>query len=263
MLIWQTARSTSGLLTVRSERQLDSPLAFLLTTAMVGLVRRRCQRPALLNQPSPLPLGAPASMPKGRLEQGVRPASLAMPQQRRGLGCRRVVDPKQPAGNPAIAFALLEQPQRALDLEVTCRRRSLHVNLSWLGVHLANAPDVVRLQEWSAMWPRQRGSHALPRRHDRSHLWPSAAPSRTSMPQHYSSSDDTHAMVARVAPAILELLGDGLPRSRHEVVAALALQHAKDEVVRTLMRLAVTGRLAEDKHKYRLGPPPQTCGSSG
>jgi hypothetical protein len=75
------------------------------------------------------------------------------------------------------------------------------------------------------------------------------------VPQHYSSSDDTHAMVARVAPAILELLGDDLPRSRHEIVAALAGQYAKDEVVRTLMRLAVTGRLVETERKYRLAPP--------
>jgi len=75
------------------------------------------------------------------------------------------------------------------------------------------------------------------------------------MPQHYSSSADTHAMVARVAPAILKLLGDGLPRSRHDIVAALASQHPKDEVVRTLMRLAVTGQLVETERKYRLAPP--------
>jgi hypothetical protein len=64
-------------------------------------------------------------------------------------------------------------------------------------------------------------------------------------------------MVARVAPAILALLGDGLPRSRREIVAALALRHARDEVVRTLMRLAVTGRLAEDKRKYTLALSPE------
>ena len=75
------------------------------------------------------------------------------------------------------------------------------------------------------------------------------------MPQHYSSSDETHAMVARVAPVILELLGDGLPRSRHDIVAALALRHTKDEVVRTLMRLAVTGQLIEAERKYRLVLP--------
>ena len=74
------------------------------------------------------------------------------------------------------------------------------------------------------------------------------------MPQRYASSDETHAMVARVAPAVLELLGDGLPKSRHEIVEALAPRHAKDEVARTLMRLAVTGRLVEAKGKYRLAP---------
>jgi len=77
------------------------------------------------------------------------------------------------------------------------------------------------------------------------------------MPPSYSSSDDTHAMVARIAPVILELLGDGLPRSRHDIVDALAPRHAKDEVVRTLMRLAVTGRLAETERTYCLAPPPE------
>ena len=77
------------------------------------------------------------------------------------------------------------------------------------------------------------------------------------MPQRYSSSDDTHAMVARVAPVILDLLGDGLPRSRHDIVNALAEQHARDEVVRTLMRLAVTGQLVEAERKYRLAPLPE------
>ena len=43
-------------------------------------------------------------------------------------------------------------------------------------------------------------------------------------------------MVARVAPAVLELLGDGVPRSRRAIVAALVDQHPKDEVKRTLMR---------------------------
>jgi hypothetical protein len=77
------------------------------------------------------------------------------------------------------------------------------------------------------------------------------------MPDRYASSDETHAMVARVAPVILELLGDRLPRSRHDIVAALAPRHARDEVVRTLMRLAVTGQLVEAERKYRLAPPPE------
>jgi len=75
------------------------------------------------------------------------------------------------------------------------------------------------------------------------------------MPDHFSSSADTHAMVARVAPAILELLGNGLPRSRPDIVDALAGQHTRDEVVRTLMRLVVTGRLVETERKYRLAAP--------
>ena len=82
------------------------------------------------------------------------------------------------------------------------------------------------------------------------------------MPQRYASSDETHAMVARIAPAVLALFGDGLPRSRREIVEALAPRHAKDEVARTLMRLAVTGRLVESERTYRLAPPPQTSGSS-
>ena len=78
------------------------------------------------------------------------------------------------------------------------------------------------------------------------------------MPPRYTSSDDTHAMVARIAPAILKLLSDGLPRSRHEIVEALApQQHAKDDVKRTIMRLSVTGRLIETKHKYSLTPLPK------
>jgi hypothetical protein len=61
-------------------------------------------------------------------------------------------------------------------------------------------------------------------------------------------------MVARTAPAILELLGDGAPRSKAAIITALADQHPKEDVVRTLMRLAVTGQLIESERKYSLGP---------
>ena len=74
------------------------------------------------------------------------------------------------------------------------------------------------------------------------------------MPTRYTSSADTHAMVARIAPSILELLGDGIPRSRRAFVAALADRHAKEEVVRTLMRLAVTGQILAVDSKYTLPP---------
>jgi hypothetical protein len=72
------------------------------------------------------------------------------------------------------------------------------------------------------------------------------------MPKPYPSSADTEAMVERLAPAILELLGDGVPRSRRAIAVALAERHPRDEVRRTLMRLAVTDRLAEQGGKYTL-----------
>ena len=74
------------------------------------------------------------------------------------------------------------------------------------------------------------------------------------MPKRYPSSADTDAMVARVAPAILALLADGVPRSRRAIAAELADRHPKDEVQRTLMRLAVTDRVVEVDRRYALAP---------
>jgi hypothetical protein len=65
-------------------------------------------------------------------------------------------------------------------------------------------------------------------------------------------------MMARTALAVLELLGDGTPRPKSAVVTALADRHSNEDVVRTLMRLAVTGQLSEREGKYRLGPVPET-----
>jgi hypothetical protein len=59
-------------------------------------------------------------------------------------------------------------------------------------------------------------------------------------------------MVARTAPAVLELLQDGSPRPRSVIITALADRHPKEDVVRTLMRLAVTGQLVERNGKYSL-----------
>ena len=72
------------------------------------------------------------------------------------------------------------------------------------------------------------------------------------MPKPLPSSASTDAMVARVAPAVLALLGDGVPRSRRAIVAALLDRHPRDEVKRTLMRLAVTDRVVETNGKYAL-----------
>jgi hypothetical protein len=58
-----------------------------------------------------------------------------------------------------------------------------------------------------------------------------------------------------VTPDLVRLLQDGVPRSRAAIVAAtaaLADRHPKDEVKRTLMRLAVTDRLAEQGSKFTL-----------
>jgi hypothetical protein len=79
---------------------------------------------------------------------------------------------------------------------------------------------------------------------------------RIRMPtRRHGSSADTHAMVAEVSPAILALLADGVPRSRHAILAALAGRHPRDDVRRTLMRLAVTEQLVETGGKYTLPPP--------
>ena len=74
------------------------------------------------------------------------------------------------------------------------------------------------------------------------------------MPTRYTSSADTHALVARIAPSILELLEDGIPRSRRAFVAALADRYPKEEVELTLMRLAITGHILAAGGKYTLSP---------
>ena len=66
------------------------------------------------------------------------------------------------------------------------------------------------------------------------------------------SSADFDAVIARVTPDILALLGDGMPRSRGTILTALADRHPKDDVRRTLLRLAVTEQLVETGGKYAL-----------
>ena len=75
-------------------------------------------------------------------------------------------------------------------------------------------------------------------------------------PSRHAGSAEIAAVVARTAPAVLELLGRGGPRSRAAIVAALAGRHAKEDVVRTLMRLAVTGQVDESGGKYTLAAQP-------
>ena len=57
------------------------------------------------------------------------------------------------------------------------------------------------------------------------------------------SSADFDAVIAQVTPDVVALLGDGVPRTMGTIIAALADRHPKDDVRRTLMRLAVTEQL--------------------
>ena len=84
------------------------------------------------------------------------------------------------------------------------------------------------------------------------------APVRSSRTSPLLGSAEIEAMVARTAPAILELLGDGTPRPKSAIITALADRHPKEDVTRTLMRLAVTGQLVEIERKCKLGPAPET-----
>ena len=67
-----------------------------------------------------------------------------------------------------------------------------------------------------------------------------------------TGSAELDAMVERAAPAILELLADGVPRSKHAVVAALAERHAAGDVTVALARLAVTEQVVETSGRYTL-----------
>ena len=78
------------------------------------------------------------------------------------------------------------------------------------------------------------------------------APAKSSRTSSLSGSAEIEAMVARTAPAILELLRDGTPRSKAAIITALADRHPREDVIRTLMRLAVTGQLSERERKYTL-----------
>jgi hypothetical protein len=80
---------------------------------------------------------------------------------------------------------------------------------------------------------------------------------RKPSPYEGAGSAAVNAMVARTAPAILELLADGVPRPRPAIVEALAGRHARNDVVHTLIRLAVTGQVVETGGKYTLAVVPE------
>jgi hypothetical protein len=94
-----------------------------------------------------------------------------------------------------------------------------------------------------------------------SHSKEASARSRPRSP--LSGSAEIEAMVARTAPSVMELLQDGTPRPRSAIITALADRHPREDVVRTLMRLAVTGQLNERERKYSLGPASETETEAG
>jgi hypothetical protein len=67
-----------------------------------------------------------------------------------------------------------------------------------------------------------------------------------------TSSVDLNAMIEQVAPDVLALLADGVPRNRATIVAALAERHPKRDVKSTIARLAVLGQLEMQGSRYTL-----------
>jgi hypothetical protein len=66
------------------------------------------------------------------------------------------------------------------------------------------------------------------------------------------SSAEINAMIERVAPDILDLLADGVPRNKGAIIEALAGRHERQDVISTLVRLSVTERVVETSGKYAL-----------
>src|SRR3954452_23475435 len=99
--------------------------------------------------------------------------------------------------------------------------------------------------------PVLRRAHVLAEPHPRRRTRMPTSPRKPSVYERASSAG-IDAMINRVAPTILELLADGIPRSKAEIVAALAERHDRQDVISTLMRLTVTGELEQAGSKYTL-----------
>jgi hypothetical protein len=107
-------------------------------------------------------------------------------------------------------------------------------------------------------WSREAVYLVQAPRHDRTCMPRSReAPAKGGRTSSLSGSAEIEAMVARTAPSVLALLADGVARPRSAIITALADRHPKEDVVRTLMRLAVTGQLNESERKYSLAPAPE------
>ena len=64
---------------------------------------------------------------------------------------------------------------------------------------------------------------------------------------------EINAMVARVAPDVLELLADGVPRSKPAIVEALAGKHDRQDLVHTLVRLSRHRAGGGERRQVRAG----------
>jgi hypothetical protein len=69
-------------------------------------------------------------------------------------------------------------------------------------------------------------------------------------PSAFAGSADVHAMVERVAPAILGLLADGVPRTKAAIVEALAERHHRTDILHTLIRLVAAGTVIKTGSEY-------------
>jgi hypothetical protein len=74
-------------------------------------------------------------------------------------------------------------------------------------------------------------------------------------PPRLSSSNDVNAAIERVAPDVLALLADGVPRNRATIVTALPDRHPKQDVKRAIARLAFIGQPDLHGSHYTLPAP--------
>ena len=78
-------------------------------------------------------------------------------------------------------------------------------------------------------------------------------------PSALTGSAEVNAAIERVAPDVLGLLADGVPRTKAAIVEALAGRHERQDVAHALIRLTATGRVEGSGGRY--APAPAGVGS--
>ena len=76
-----------------------------------------------------------------------------------------------------------------------------------------------------------------------------------SKPSALTGTAELNATLERVAPDILALLADGVPRTKGVIVQALAGRHGAEAAALALIRLSVTGEVEQTGSKYTLARP--------